>query len=1347
MTPASSVPLSHLTPAQREAVGWTAGSLLVSAAAGSGKTTVLAERCVALVCDVEPDRRCNIDELLVVTFTDAAAEEMRSRIRATLRKRLEADGGEDLQHQLYRLETASISTIHAFCKTLIERYFPQAGVDPQAAVLSQEEADLLREEVLDELFLSLYAASGPEALAFQGLVDDYGGGNDAPIRRIVLQVHDFISTLPDPEDWLERSLRRLAVDGAASPDGLLATLDQCQCRRIGEELRAQIDYGRHLAGVIRAAWPVAAMHAEGLDEHVSRLEGWLSRLDPNRPKSWAAIAEEIRDFTFERAPSRPRGLDDETKAAFDAAKEWRDEAKRLFATRLQERLCRFTADEYRDGLARTAPAVRTLVHLVRGFDVRYADAKDARAVVDFNDLQRRAFRLLADPADPDRPSDVARRLQRQFRYVLVDEFQDIDPLQERILRLVSRETADPPAGNLFTVGDIKQSIYRFRLAEPRLFSERAERFARDAAAGRLIHLQSNFRSRSPVIDAINLVFESLMSRDFGGSPYDDGARLRAGAAYPDAPGGATFNVPAVELFLLEPVTERTRVAPRAVTPAPANRTADEGRQRNAAGVEQGAEGFSPRGLATAMAPTAAPLAEGLVGDETGDGQPPSPEEDLAGIEREAFLIGRRILSWMGLGKPASGAAPPPRRQVLDKPAAPGGPPTYRPIEYRDVVILLRSLPFKAEPIADVLRRMHLPVRIERQSGDVDTTEFRDCVSALRLMDNLQQDVPLAAVLRSPLLGDPFSETDLLDVRLADRDAPFHEAVRRYAETGPDAKLRGRVRRVLDILDRYRTRVARTPVADVLWELYEEFDYLGYVSGLPDADRRRDTLVRLHELARQFGRFSRQGLRRFLHFLDDLCANQREPRRPVAGGDDDCIRIMTIHASKGLEFPVVILADCQKRFNLEDLGGNLLLDRENGIALRASDPERRIFYPTLAHQLAVETALREGLSEELRVLYVALTRAREHLVLTGRISPQRVEFYRLLQQAVASEVHPSGGSGGGRNVALPRLRLECSTNPLDWVLSAVAAAPADRVRWPGQPSAGGALFEITAFSRRETDAWRVPSADDPQRAEVLARLADLDGLPQTEPVEGLDEARRLVNDLAAPYPARALAGVPARMSVGEFERRWDSSLDPDERRPWLGRRVKPPRPAFMAEGPRDDPTARGTATHRFLQFIDLTRPCTADDLKAQLLELLDRGRLTPAEADAVLLDGAAWLFTTDLGRHIRAHAAAVRREVGFEARIEPQRYDPRVVGLDPRDVILVRGTVDLIVPCDEGLEIIDYKTDRLAAADCPQRGEEYRPQLEAYARAVRDIYRTPIRRCRLVFLHPRVILDVSAPTGP
>lgn len=1276
---------AHLTERQREAISARDRSVLVSAAAGSGKTTVLAERCAYLVCDLPAAERCGVGELLVVTFTDAAAGEMRDRIGKAIRQRMdERPRDRWLREQLYLLDSASISTIHAFCKTVVQRWFPQAGIDPQATVLGGDEAELLRRETLEKLFVELYERDDAFGTSFQELVDQYGAGEDGQIGEIVLGVHAFTNSLPDPDKWLEQAAAAMDVD---DPGSAAARVDELQAGRLRNELSRQIDYAEHVIDTIRRSWPIAVNRIEAVQALQEQLHGWREAVSRD-PSQWEHVAATIRTFEFGRLPSRPRDLSDEDKQAYERAKDLYVKAKKLVQDELTGKLCRFTADEYRQGMRRAAPFVRTFTRLVRELEERYRLAKDVQAAMDFNDLQRGALRVLAEGGDADRPSAIARQLQQQYRYVLVDEFQDVDPLQDAILRLVSREAADPPAGNLFTVGDIKQSIYRFRLAEPTLFADRAARFSAANALGRTIHLQENFRSRAGVLDAVNLVFRALMSETFGGSAYDADAELRAGATYPACPDGVVaFDAPAVEVHLLEPITEATRQS-----------SAD----------SQGD------------------------GDDDSDGNDAGESgEELEGIEREAVLIAGRIRRWMGL----DGGE---RWQVVGRPATPGGAPMLRPIEYGDVVILLRAMLHKAGPIAEVLRRMGIPVRIESGDDSLDSTEFRDMYSLLQVLDNQQQDIPLAAVLRSPLLGDALDASDLLRVRLIDRNVPFHAAVRTYAVSGADDALRERVATLLARLAHLRERIQREPVAEVLWDVYEQDGYLAFASGLPAGTQRRGQLLRIHEMARQFGRFARQGLRRFLRYLDQMVERERGgPPATARSGGDDAVRIMTIHASKGLEFPVVVLADLQKKFNLSDSLGVALVDRQMGLALQVSDAERRIRYPTLLHQLAAERAKRESLSEELRVLYVALTRAREHLVLVGRCALKKIEAAQ--------------GGGGG---ALPAVELEGSQSLLDWLVPVLGMLPADAVNWAADEAAhspsGRAqarpLFDVYTYERAETDAWSIPPARRPETADLLNRVARLNPLPPDEPMADTDETSEVIAALGHIYPGLELTTVSARTSVSDLKRAWQADRDPEERvsHGFAGGVAGGlSKPEFL----RDDAGAmdaaeRGTATHRFMQLLDLGGACDAADLRRQREAMVATGRMSAGDAGVVDIDAAAWFFDSELGRRVRHSRDRVHREVPFVGRVPPQRVDPMVRSRDHRDVVLVRGMIDLLFAGEREIEILDFKTDRVTGEGVAARAEFYRPQLAYYAEAAAGAWGLPVTRQWLVFLSPRRIVDLN-----
>jgi len=1027
--------------------------------------------------------------------------------------------------------------------------------------------------------------------------------------------------------------------------------------------------------MMRTTWPIADSRIQIVDQFIEDINGWLGEL--NNGADVEKIIAEVGEHSSHRTKNKPKNLPPDEDKQYDDSKEFLDQLKKEFTNKIKDSLARQDKQTYAKGLSLIAPYANTLADLVEEFSQRYKTAKQAQAAVDFHDLQRYAYDLLQSEENPGQPSEVARQLQNQYAHVLVDEFQDIDPLQEAILRLVSSEHADPPQGNLFTVGDVKQSIYRFRLAEPKLFIQRAQHFDTEKNAGQLIPLQENFRSRVGVIDAVNFLFQDLMSQSFGGSDYGEREKLYAGLDYPPDDGRHVFGKPAVEFHLLEPITQTTQV----------DNLADNG-------------------------------------NDSGN----DDDLELEAIEREAYLIGRRIKEFMGENPQK------PRRHIAAKNDA--GSLELHPVKYGDMVILLRSGKYKAEPLADILRRMGIPVRLERGENQLESTEFSDCLSLMRILDNRQQDIPLAAVLRSPLLQDRFDEDDLLEIRLLNKNIPFYEAVAQYAHSGPDVDLRQRVQDFLARLDYYRQRIRRAPVCEVLWEIFETNHYLAYVAGLPDGTRRREHLLRLHELSRQFSHFSRQGLRRFLRFLDDLLENKNSfPQPPAASTGDDVVRIMTIHQSKGLEFPVVFLANLSNKFNLNDLRREVLIDREWGIALKAADPEKRITYPTLIQQLAAEHATHESLSEELRILYVAMTRAREHLELIGVYNLKNVESNRNMAP-----------SSGQPPVPLSAWQIESANNMLDWLVPVICRGSPQHVQWADQQQSQNTahlpLFRIHTYDRAATDQWQVPQAVADERTETLQKIADLQPLDDTEPIEAHEKAEALINALDKTYLAEELTSLPARVAVSELKRRWDTARQPEDY-PLQNRYDEwhPPQPNFLDQDRQQNAAERGTATHSFLQHLDFHRPCDRNDLQQQLSEMIDAGRLPAEDAKGVMLDAVAWFFTTDLGRRIHQNAAQANRELAFISRINPEDYEPGITAAESRDVLLVRGMIDLVLDHESGLEILDYKTDAVEPIQCPERAESYRPQLELYARALSDICKRQVTDRWLVFLHAREIIHL------
>ncbi|MFH0980082.1 MAG: helicase-exonuclease AddAB subunit AddA [Planctomycetota bacterium] len=1309
------------TPEQRQAIETIDRSVLVSAAAGSGKTAVLAERCAYLVCDAPPEQRCDIDQLVVVTFTENAAAEMKARIRAAIHGRFRRHPHDArLRSQLALLDHARISTLHAFGLWILRRWFGQAGVDPAAPVLDEHEAALLRSEALDRLLEALYAEDSDLGIGFRKLVDDYGLGRDSEIRRFVQQLAGFLESLPDPEGWLVRCLEVVTADRPR----LLVRL----AGDLVEELEGQADYCRRAARHIEHHLSEFVFYGRLLDEATHLLEEW--RLDLGDAEDVSASVARVQAaigahrFHAKGAPQVAKDAPAERHARRERARLLYTHFKeKLFQGRLQRIFGRFTSEEWCAGLDCVAPYVEIITQLTERFRRDYAQTKSEAGVLDFADLERKVYELLV------RHADIAGSLRQRFHHVLVDEFQDINPLQEAIIRLVSRE---PDAGlpdNLFVVGDVKQSIYRFRLAEPAIFLARQAALSREDSAGACIYLQRNFRSAAPIIDGVNHLFRRLLTRQVGGIAYDASAELRAGREPEVGSGKEAANV---ELHLLQ--------------------------RRWAAETESDAEFV--------------------------DANDPA---EWSVIEREAYIVAQRIRQILTDGMRKRDGAP---------------------LGYGDVAVLLRAAAHTAAPMAQRLSALGIPAGADVGGEFFSALEVREVLALLSVLDNQRQDTPLAAVLRSPVLGDALNEDELLELRLIDRDVPFHETVPRYAVSGPDRRLRERVARLLNRIDGYRSDARQRPLSETLWRIYHAHGYLAYVGGLPNGAGRRANLLKLHEYARRFGTFQRQGLHRFLRFIESLAEQGRDlDTSPSPLASESVVRVMSIHRSKGLEFPVVVLADLGRRFNLSDAAGRLIFDRELGLGVRAVDRERMIEYPSLAHHLVANCVNQHTRAEELRILYVALTRAMQRLILVGSADLD------VLRRSYALHVGADG--------PLSRLTLRMAATPLDWIVPALATLPRDAVRWhtsaerdpyaagsgagrtggdrPGDGRVEAPVFTVHAYEENEMAGWALeisaPSSEESARQAAAALLP----LPAEEPIEASEEAvAPILNRLAYVYPHLVAASVPAVVAATELRKRYAWLHDPDERPvpvavDWVAGPPPPtPRGGLTARGEsgqercgtgilpvetqagrlcynfchgllrspvltgRDRAAEAGLATHRLLQYLDLKVSPDPESLRHELHRLVNTGLLASTDAAAVDLEAVAWFLGTELGTRIRASGADYRREVMFVHRRPASAIDPWVVGPEPPpsrgepgsgdesgDVVLVRGVIDGVLATDSGVEVVDYKTDRITAAEVDERARRYAPQLAAYAAAAEALFNRPAERSWLVFLEGREVVQVHA----
>jgi ATP-dependent helicase/nuclease subunit A len=1235
------------TREQREAVERVDRSVLVAAGAGSGKTAVLAARCAHLVADAPIAQRVDVDRLLVVTFTEAAAAEMRRRIRDALRARAaENPADRRLERQARLVDAAAISTLHAFCLWLVRRWFHRVGVDAAAQILDEDEARLLRMDALRALFDDRYVATGPGGERFRQLVEDYGLGIDTDIGSFVLRLADFAGSQPDPADWLGKS----ADFGSKRLEGILADVQTMFATELARQAANAAAAAQHVGQQL----PEAMFYGERLGEFAERLANWHERAA--RANEVDTVRAEILEYRLssQGAPRKSKTTPPETVAQRESARALFEDARGLFTRRLQDRYAHFTTQELREGVERVAPFVQTLAELAGAFQERYAALKRGLGVMDFSDLERNAYRLLGELLPGETANPVAEEMRARFAHVLVDEYQDINPLQAAILNLVSR--AEPP-GNLFTVGDVKQSIYRFRLAEPAMFLERGTRLrTRDERS--CIDLQTNFRSKPALLDAVNLVFSRLMQADCGGIAYDEHAALRP-------PAGAVDGGDRVEVHLLE--AEVMAVA------------------------------------AEEEEPVAQPNAEG---DATDYVDPADPTQ-WRRIEREAFFVARHIRDLI-----ASGV------RVRDG-------SEERPATYRDVAILLRSTRFSAAVFANMLAQLDVPVWTDAAGSLFGAREVREVLALLAVLDNTQQDIPLAAVLRSGILGDPFSADELVEIRTLDRQAAYHEVVRRYAVEGKAPPLREKLATLLRRLDTFRVALRTRPLADALWSIYRETGYFAYIGGLPQGERRQANLIALHQRARQFGQFRRQGLRRFLQFIETLQDQDEDLGAPAAFGDaDNAVRILSIHKSKGLEFPIVYLAEMGRNFNLSDARGRFLFDRRNGVGIKAVDRDKLIEYPTALHLRCQQAVHEASLAEELRIAYVAMTRARDRLIMVGSGDPQRIEARRALAAQHTERV--------------PVLDILTACAPLDWLLAALGGAPPGSVAWNAGPVGASTRFAVQLHDAAAIREWR-PSAgaaaeDSKAHLQVVAALAPL---PVEEPLsDDRSEAGAVLSRLDYTYAHLGASSIRATRAASEPKRRFDPGVDETDAVSVVAR----PRAAVGAADGDDIAKRRGQTVHTALEFIHVTAATSAAAVNAELDRLVAAGTIRAEDRPLVDAEALAWFFDTELGRRIRAAPDAYRREWMFVAAAPAAMFDTGVATADA-DRVLVRGVVDGILAAPNAVELLDFKTDRTPPDAVMVRAAAYRMQLELYSTAVAEVFRRPVQAAHLVFLHPRRIVEL------
>lgn len=1186
--------------------------ILVSAAAGSGKTAVLVARILSIITDKE--KPVDIDRLLVVTFTNAAAGEMRERIREALERRAEEEPDNiHLQRQLVLVHNAKITTIHSFCLNVLRNHFQIAGIDPAFRIADTGEITLLEQETVHETVAEAYENAGE---SFHEFVEGFATGkSDQIIENTVLSIYHYALGQPWPKEWLESCCRMYPrLDFKSEDVGLDDTylnseiIGGCENESVqkevpdefGENSEQWISYIEQDTAKILADADAQIRRAIGICEEPDGPYPYLKALQDDLrilEKLRSASTYEEYAQAFECMPSytmlgrkKDESIAEEKKLL---VQELRAGVKDAIAS-LHQQYYFDKMEVLRKEYAKSGEYIRELVKLTEAFMERLAARKAEKNILDFGDLEHFALRTLVKQQDgKTAPTAAAEEYAEMFEEIMIDEYQDSNLVQELILKSVSGRGRGEH--NLFMVGDVKQSIYRFRLARPELFMEKYRTYKNeDDSTSCRIDLHKNFRSREQVLGSVNYLFRQIMTEGLGGIEYDSDAALYPGAVFEKRPQGEAFLE--TEFLLLDAQTQTKQ-------------------------------------------------------------------------ETEARLIGRRIKEIVG------------KEEVLDKETG-----AYRPAKYGDIVILLRTVSGWAETFGEILGDMGIPCFTGSQKGYFSAAEVRTVLAYLQILDNPVQDIPLASVLRSAIGG--LTDEELAVIRSSFKERHFYDCVQAYRVYGDNKELCGKLDRFFEVFDRLRTKCAHTPVHLLIWEMLEMTGYGAYAQALPAGSQRKANLDMLIEKAISYESTSYRGLYHFVRYIENLKKYEVDYGEANAGTEaDNTVRIMSIHKSKGLEFPIVFVSGLGKQFNESDVRSKVVMHPEFGLACDCVDTKLRTRQPSILKKTIQKKTAAENLGEELRVLYVALTRAKEKLILTGCVSDAQSKLNRW-QTASLYE-----------GEVLTYSDLTSASTYLDWIVPALL-----------HKMKNGVLPEESHFSMQLLCEEEEAVQETWQRSDEAIRLAQLMNLPVQE---CFDEETRVYLDsvFEAVYPYEADAQIVGKLSVSELKKLSYVPEEEDAQEMYRPETVIPLLPEFREKKQTLHGAKRGTAYHTFMENLDYSKK---DELEIQLEELISCGKMSEEEGKTLCLNDIRTFLETESGKRMEraALSGCLRRERPFVLGIPADHIREE---WDPQETVLVQGIIDAYFIEDGQITVLDYKTDRVMSSE--ELVMRYHAQLDYYALAL------------------------------
>ena len=1187
------------TNEQLSAITQKGNNILVAAAAGSGKTTVLVERIIRKIINDNVD----IDKILVVTFTNAAASEMRERILTALYKQIDEDPlNQRLRKQIVLLNKASICTIDAFCLDIIRNNFFEIGASSNFRIADNTELELLKQEAIEETFEELYLENDDE---FNKLIELYAGyKDDENLKNIILKIHNYIQSAPFPEDWLEEQIEKFNMSNIE--DFSQTEWGKIILKNFRDEVLNSIqilESSKHQLDMITELSKFSLVVADDINQLKFLEQNW---------DNWERAHEIANNLKFKTWPTDKKvvsNLKEETKKA-------RDNVKKRISKAVSQTFI-YNTEEAVEDINAMYPILKKIKDVTLKFMEKFSEKKSNKNIMDFSDIEHYALKILLkkDENGIYQKTEVAKKYEEKFNEIAIDEYQDSNLVQEYILTSISN------GKNIFMVGDVKQSIYRFRQAKPELFLDKYQKYGLEPNEyGQKIKLFKNFRSRENILDTTNLIFSDIMSADFGEIEYDESEYLNLGATYEEPTENVEF-AGKTELDIID-----------------------------------------------------------LKKEENEDGE--EIEEDnsselLEKTEIEAKFVANRIQKLIKS-----------KYQVYDRKTG------YRDITYKDIVILLRATSNTANVFEKELLNLNIPVFSDQAENYLESIEIRTITSLLKIIDNPYRDIPLVTVMRS-IIGD-FTDNELIEIRLTQNEGYFYDSLKE-AKASPkiDGKLKEKVINFLNKLNKWREEERYLPLNEFIQKIYEETDYYNYVRLMPNGQVRKANLKMLLDRAKDYEKISFKGLFNFIRYLEKVkSSNSDLSSAKVIGENENVVRIMSIHKSKGLEFPVAIISRTDKKFNQKDLNESILLHQDIGFGMQYINYDRKIEYTTATKEAIKIKTKEESIAEEMRILYVALTRAKEKLIITGVEN----DFTKSIEQKKELlEIYEK------ENYKINHLVLKKYLSYLEWI---------ELVYLNHQDIEN----QITLNKIAKKDVLKAEENQEEQEKKNIE-------LPEKIDYEKINEI------LNWQYKYKEMTNIQSKMSVTKIK-----ELKNNETQKQQHIEIKP---KFMLDKTKVSSAERGTITHLILQKLDFTKEYSKEELAQFVNNLCTKNIITQIQKDSINIEKIYQIINTQFIKNLK-NAKEIKKETPFYTYINTKE----IYNTQNSENILVQGIIDLYyINQQNEVILVDYKTDYVEGS-----GEElidkYKVQLEIYKKALEESLKEKVKHVYIYSIYLNKEIEIT-----